>query len=135
MRITKSIAGISAVAALTLGSLAYAGQEDRRAGMKEIGKAAKALSSGGDAVANANILIAQAQAIAANFETEEISGDSTALPKIWEDYAGFTAKAKDLETAAMAVLAAAESGGDVAGAAKAMGATCGACHSNYRVKK
>lgn len=136
MKITHSVLAGAAVAALTLSSLtAMAGQEDRRAGMKSIGKAAKAISQGGDVEANAQAIIDAAKAIPVLFQDQEITGDSTALPVIWETYDDFTEKGKALEMAAMAVLAAAQSGGDVGAAAKTMGGTCGACHKMYREKK
>ena len=72
--------------------------------------------------------------IPALFETNEITGDSKALPVIWEQYDDFTTKGAGLEQAALAVLAAANSGGDVAAAAKEMGATCGACHKVYKTR-
>lgn len=124
------------VTGMALGSGAALGnQEDRRAAMKAIGGAAKALSQGKDAAANATIVAEKAAMIPVLFEANEITGDSTALPVIWEQFDDFSAKGTELEQAALAVLAAAEGGGDVAAAAKAMGATCGGCHKTYREKK
>ena len=128
-------AGVAVATIAIFGTTAIAGQEDRRAAMKTIGKSAKAISQGTDAVANAQMIVDAAKMIPVVFETEEITGDSTALPLIWQQWDDFTAKGTDLETAAMAVLDAAQNGGDVGAAAKAMGATCGACHKDYRVKK
>lgn len=136
MKVTKSLAACAAIAAVALtGLAASAGQEDRRAGMKTIGKSAKAISQGGDAVALAQAIVDAAKQIPVVFKDEEITGDSTALPLIWTQFDDFTAKGMDLEMAAMAVLDAAQNGGDVAAAAKKMGATCGSCHKMYRVKK
>jgi len=100
--------------------------------MKQIGGAAKAISGGADVAANAQKIVDLAGQVPMLFEANEITGDSTALPAIWENYDDFTAKAGNLQAAAQAVVDAANGGGDVASAAKAMGGTCGACHKSYK---
>ncbi len=65
------------------------------------------------------------------------SGDTDALPSIWQDWPKFEAAAKALETAA-ADLAVAAGSGDMAAvgaAAGAVGKSCGGCHEPFRKKK
>lgn len=66
----------------------------------------------------------------------EVGLETEASPKIWENMADFKAKSAALVTAAEAQLAAmpADQAG-VGAAMKAVGATCGACHETYRLKK
>ena len=64
-------------------------------------------------------------------------GETEALPKIWEDPAGFTQKAKDAANAT-ANFAKAAQGDDAAAMAtayKAVGESCKGCHQNYRERK
>jgi len=64
-------------------------------------------------------------------------GETEALPKIWEDPAGFAQKAKDAADAT-ANFAKAAQGGDAAAMAtayKAVGESCKGCHQNYRERK
>ena len=60
-----------------------------------------------------------------------------AKPEIWSDWAGFAAKAEDMEAAADDLVDAVGIGDPAAvGAAlKAVGATCGGCHDLYRKPK
>lgn len=65
------------------------------------------------------------------------SGDTAALPTIWQDWPKFQAAAKALQTAA-ADLAAAAGSGDMAAvgaAAGEVGKACGGCHEPFRKKK
>lgn len=128
----RPITIISAITLCATALVATANQADRRAAMKQIGGAAKAISSGTDVAANAQLIVNLAGQTPVLFEANEITGDSKALPAIWEDYSDFTAKAADLAAAAQAVADAQAAGGDVAAAAKAMGGTCGACHKSYK---
>jgi cytochrome c556 len=63
-------------------------------------------------------------------------GDTKAAPAIWSDQAGFQKAAMALGTAADALTAAAKAGDAAATAAafKDVGAACGACHKDYRLK-
>lgn len=133
MKFRVTAAAALAIVATTVA--ATGGEADRRAGMKAIAGAAKAISGGQNAAANAQLIIDAAAQIPAQFEANEVSSSSTASPAIWANFGDFTAKAGDLQTAAQAVLAAVNGGGDVAGAARAMGGACGACHQAYRIKK
>jgi len=56
---------------------------------------------------------------------------SRAKPEIWSDAAGFKAKFGDLETAALAMVGAADQAAVGAGIG-AIGGTCKACHEVYR---
>lgn len=72
--------------------------------------------------------------IPALFPEGSIVGESEALPAIWENFDAFTAIADAGVTAAEGGIAAAEAG-DAAGyaaAIKAIGATCGQCHQQFR---
>jgi len=59
---------------------------------------------------------------------------SAALPEIWMNFADFTQKAADLQTAAQALADAAEQNGFEAakGMVDAVGKSCGGCHRPYR---
>lgn len=62
--------------------------------------------------------------------------DSKARPEVWSDRAGFE-KAAANATAATARLASVAGGGDkdaTAAAFREVGASCGACHRNYRAR-
>ncbi len=60
-----------------------------------------------------------------------------AKAEIWQDFADFTAKAAAFSQASQELVATAAGGdaGRIAHAAKAVGATCKACHQSYRNKK
>lgn len=131
----KSIVTLAMIGALSVGTTALGNQEDRRAAMKAIGAASKAISEGTDVAANAAIIAEKAGMIPELFATEEITGDSTALPIIWEKSDDFNAIGAKLVDAANIVADVAGGGGDVAAAGKAMGAVCGECHGDYRVKR
>jgi cytochrome c556 len=67
---------------------------------------------------------------------EDRVGDTRALPAIWENTADFQAKAQDFAEAATALKAAAGQGREaLAPAVGKLGATCGACHDDYRAKE
>ncbi len=59
---------------------------------------------------------------------------SRAKSEIWSDAAGFTAKFTDMETAALALVGAADQGAVGAGMG-ALGESCKACHETYRGPK
>lgn len=68
----------------------------------------------------------------------QAAGKSRALPKIWQDWAGFQKAAANL-TAESAKLVAALKTGDAKAAMSQFGRTgkvgCGGCHGTYRAKK
>lgn len=123
-------------AALVLGTATttLATEADRRAAMKQIAGAAKAISGGQDVAANAQKIVDLSTQIPALFQENEVSSDSKARAEIWTNFADFTAKSQALQTAALAVVDAANNGGDVAGTARAMGGACGSCHQSYKFK-
>lgn len=67
----------------------------------------------------------------AAFEANETNAESEALPKIWENYADFTAKAEMLQAAAVLAMNATDSA-SLGAAMGAIGESCKACHSDYR---
>lgn len=98
---------------------------------KILGTAAKGDFDAAAVSAAANTLHESALAIPATFEPNATRADSEALPVIWKDFKGFTAKAGGLQAAAKTAMAAT----DVASLGAAMGEVgeaCKACHSNYR---
>lgn len=130
MKISITLISAAALAATAL--VATATQADRRAAMKEVGAATKAIRGGTDVAANAQKIADIAAQIPIVFEANEVTGDSAALPAIWENWDDFKAKGAGLEQAALALAAAANDGGDVAAAGKALGGACGACHKSYK---
>jgi cytochrome c556 len=64
-------------------------------------------------------------------------GETEALPKIWEDRAGFAQRAKDAEDATANFAKAVQSGDNEAmvSAYKAVGESCKGCHQNFRERK
>lgn len=71
------------------------------------------------------------------FEKKDMTGKTTALPKIWSEKAKFDQMATKLLNDSRAVIEAAreKNKAKVAAAVKTMGANCGACHKAYRVQK
>ncbi len=71
------------------------------------------------------------------FKAQTDGGDTTALPKIWEDWSGFEGKLSDAKDASAALVAALEAGDgtSVGEKFKALGKACGSCHKAYRKKK
>jgi cytochrome c556 len=63
------------------------------------------------------------------------TGETNALPKIWQDNAGFQEKRKAAIAAAADMVQAADSGdpGKIRAALGALGKSCGNCHKPYRV--
>ena len=105
--------------------------------MKTIGGT---MRSAGTATGDARV--EAAQTIVDNFallgelfpEDSQTGGNTEALPVIWTDPEGFMTAYNAAVTASAAVLAAAQSGDDATWGAslKALGATCGGCHTTYR---
>ena len=62
-------------------------------------------------------------------------GKTRSLPKIWENFPDFGAKAKAYREAVVALAGVAGDGKDALGpAVGALGKTCGECHNTYRAK-
>lgn len=120
---------------------------DRSAIMKSIGKAvgsvagiakgdepfdAAAVAAGLTAINDAALKID----VVALFPAGSDTGKSSASPKIWEDFAGFTAAMDKFKSATAAGVATPPA--DLVAFQKQFGEiteNCGACHSVYRAKK
>lgn len=87
--------------------------------------------------AGAKGLAASSKVIAAMFPVgTEKANDTKALPAVWSDKADFAAKGKALSDAAekLVVLADANDQAGFAAQFKEVGASCGACHRQYKAK-
>ena len=88
---------------------------------------------------HANGINALSKAVTSVFPEGTDNGNhkTAALPKIWEDWAGFEKAAKDLELASAKLASVAASGDkqQIAAAFGDVGKACGGCHKPYRVKK
>ena len=143
----KLIFAISALALAT--SAAFADPiADRQALMKANGKAMGALVpiTKGEKPFDAAVVLdalktlnddAQKLDVAALFpQGTDKGGDTEASPKIWEDMAGFQAKADEFKAAAAAALATPPQDAAALGATVgAIGKSCGGCHETFRIKK
>lgn len=113
---------------------------DRKGYFKANGAAMKTIAAAiGDS--NRDLVTAEAKKIAAwaaqipdYFPEGSENGDTKARAEIWFDFADFTSKAKANEDAANALVKAAATGDPAAMIAglKNLGASCKACHSNYK---
>lgn len=114
--------------------------KDRRAEMKKMSKAGKAIKKAGKAgdsdtvKAQAGIIVATAGTLAGLFpkgtDRATLGKKATrAKPEIWSDRVTFKQKLADLRNVASKV-----AGGDMA-AAKGLGKACGGCHKLFRGKK
>ena len=88
---------------------------------------------------HASSINAMSKAVTAVFPkgTDNGSYKTAALPKIWEDWAGFEKAAQALDTASADLASVAASGDKqkVAAAFGNLGKACGGCHKPYRVKQ
>ena len=76
--------------------------------------------------------------VPAQFRERNIDHPSEALPAIWDEFDTFVALAVDLEDATAVFRAGLAEGADravIGAAVQDMGATCTACHDDYRIKK
>ena len=137
-----------AATALCVGFTGVVAQETpvakREQMMKQIGGSLGALSgiAKGEKPYDAEVVKTSLTTISTNIKafpdqfTEGSQENSAAAPAIWENNEDFRAKAAKLGSDADALLAAMPA--DQAGVQKAMqtlGASCGACHQTYRLKK
>jgi cytochrome c556 len=112
---------------------------ERQQLMKGIGKNAKvvgdALKAGNTApVAGAAEKIqADAARIAALFPPGSTSPKSRAKAEIWQQWPKFESHAKQLQTNAAALAAAAKAGGDVRAASQKLFDACKSCHDQFRM--
>jgi len=98
---------------------------------KAIGAAAKA-GKPADAVAPAEAIAAALEKFPGMFPAGSESPLSRAKPEIWTDKAKFDEMAKDGREAALALAAAAKSGGDLKAASGKMFQTCKGCREHFR---
>jgi cytochrome c556 len=119
--------------------------KDRVAAMKDMGKINKALTTAakkGDKAAaekQAMMIVAVAEKLPGLFpkgtDRKALGEKATrAKPEIWAKWDEFKAASEKLKSTAMQVASAAK-GGDLAMAAKGMGAACGGCHKVFRGDK
>ena len=132
-----------AMGVMVIGSASAGVIEDRKQGFKanvDAMKAIKAAVQSGnakDAVPHAQAIAAFTDKIAGLFPEGSGTGDTRALPKIWEDWAGFEKAIAANKEAALALAGVAATGdaGATGAALKALGASCGGCHKPYRAEK
>jgi cytochrome c556 len=146
----KAIAAAVLVVGMGVTSVYAAGEgthDTRVAMMKKIGGATGALAgiAKGDKPYDAEAIKAALTTISETAKvfpdqfkpgTENASADSEASPKIWENMDDF--KARSLKLGSDADMLLAQLPADAAGVGaglKTLGANCGGCHQNYRVKK
>lgn len=147
--VLSKFSGIAVAALLVAGTVAVMAQDAftppatpeeavtvREAMMKENGGILRQAGNltGADAVAAMTTLRDNYSHIPALFPEGSNVGESEALPAIWENWEAFTAIADAGVTAAEQGIAAAEAGDAAAytEAVKAIGATCGQCHQQFR---
>lgn len=145
----KKFSAMAIAGLMTLGVVAAVAQEAfvapataeealaaRKALMREDGGLLRSAGglSGAEAVATMQTLLDNYSHIPDLFPEGSIVGDSEALPAIWENWDAFIAIVETGKQAATDGLAAAEAGDATAYAAavQALGATCGACHQQFR---
>ena len=82
---------------------------------------------------HADALAAAAPRILPMFETEAMTDDSEALPKIWQQWADFEKAAQKLETTSADLATAVASGnrGAIGAALGEVGKSCKGCHDNF----
>ena len=143
----RSIAYAIAVTAFLASAASADPIEDRQAFMKQNGKllgAVVTVVKGEKPFDAAEVQTAleafnehaQSLDVAAAFPEGSSEGDTRASPKIWEDMAGFQAKADEYKAAAAAAVEAAPQDVDALRAqVGAIGETCESCHSTFRLPK
>ncbi|MCB1350342.1 MAG: cytochrome c [Maritimibacter sp.] len=132
---------VTASAALGHGGVQNAAVLARMEAMKAIGDATKVLGemAKGAVAFDANAARAAAETIATHaadtpalFEAREADPKSEAKPGIWENFADFTAKAKDLEGLAGDLATGLDSPEPLRAGLGQLGDACKACHTEYR---
>ena len=105
--------------------------------MKTLGQMAKgAIAFDPEAAKAAAVTISEhAAEIPILFEAEENDPKSEAKAEIWDSFADFTAKSDSLEVLALELSDSIATESDLASAMKSLGATCQACHKDYREEK
>ncbi|MEC7765094.1 MAG: cytochrome c [Pseudomonadota bacterium] len=129
-------------------AFAHSGVKDpdvmnRMMGMSELAKQMKVIGSmhmgqeAFDAKA-VNVALAtiaeEASYIPSLFEVEALDPKSEALPSIWEDFEGFTAKADALQRTASGLAGTVADADDLRPIMHQIGQACSACHADYRAE-
>ena len=151
MRKLSAVLGIAVALGLSTQALAVDEPENvikyRQAVMKAIGGHMASIagvvkgevSYTDHVAAHANSMNAMSKTVTSIFPegTDNGSYKTAALPKIWEDWAGFEKAAQAFDTASANLAGVAASGDKqkLAAAFGALGKACGGCHKPYRVKK
>ncbi|GAA3860084.1 cytochrome c [Celeribacter arenosi] len=101
--------------------------------LKTLGDMAKGAVAFDAAAANAALdaVEQKAAAVPALFEAQETDPESEAKPEIWTNWEDFVAKSKALEMAAAGATITDQA--SIGAAMGALGGTCKACHSDYRM--
>jgi cytochrome c556 len=134
-----TLCGLAAIAHTKTEELPAGSIRDRHELMEGIGKNAKvigdALKAGNTApvAGAADRIEADAGKIAALFPPGSTSPKSRARAEIWQNWPRFESDAKQLQTNAAALAAAARAGGDVRAAARNLFDTCKSCHDQFRM--
>lgn len=91
-------------------------------------------ATGDGAITAAQTLVDNFAMLGTLFPEDSMEGNTKALPSVWSDNEGFLVAYNTANGAAAALLTAAQAGDAAAygAAVKAMGATCGGCHANYK---
>ncbi|MHB0952888.1 MAG: c-type cytochrome [Allorhizobium sp.] len=144
----KLVMAAAVVAGLGMGTAFAAGEPQavRQEMMEKVGNAMGAIGAivKGEKPFDAEVVKASLTTMAEVSKTfpdyfpagSETGFKSEASPKIWEDMAGFKAKAEELTKVAEAQLGALPTDQASTGATmKAVGAACSACHETFRLKK
>ncbi|NNE89300.1 MAG: cytochrome c [Silicimonas sp.] len=102
--------------------------------MKTLGQMAKGQTAfdPGAAKAAAAAIAEHAASTPALFEANADDPKSEARAEIWENFADFTAKSRELEQIATNLSTSIATEADLSAAMKSLGANCQACHKAYR---
>ncbi len=144
------IQGAAVTIALSVGiAVAHTGAtgivKERMDGMGELASAMKRLSAivksgGGDAIElralGETIMVHSGAAMLERFPEGSLPDVSEASPAIWTDWQKFSEISMDLHSAASELMSAAGTPKmDLPAIVQEIGATCGACHKDFRIKK
>lgn len=135
--LTGAILSTAAIAHADVSNPAVAARMDAMkaigGSMKTLGDMAKGATDFDAAAAQAALdtVAAKAAEVPALFEAQETDPESEAKPEIWTNWDDFVSKAQAMQAAAEG--ASIGSAADIGPAMGALGGTCKACHSDYRM--
>ena len=137
-----ALMAVGATFAYAQGAVGAAAITERKAAMKSVGGAAKAVGDmiKGDQPFDQAKVAAAYKTMEDNFikvkalfpDDSKTGGDTTVLPTIWEKKADFLSKLDKASADAKAAAVAATDLEALKGAQKGVGANCGGCHKEYR---